>query len=56
MNTNFFMGVKHSREIIESSRQDYNEVRPNRSLNGRSPREYAEVVAVLLQPLILTTR
>ena len=37
----------HAREVIESWRQDYNEVRPHSSLKGRSPKEYAEAVAAL---------
>ena len=48
LNTNWFMSVRHAREIIESWRQDYNEVRrPHSSLEGRSPREYTEAVAAL---------
>ena len=47
LNINWFMSIKHAREVIESWRQDYNEVRPHSSLKGRSPREYAEAVAAL---------
>ena len=31
LNTNWFMSIRHAREIIESWRQDYNEVRPHSS-------------------------
>ena len=47
LNINWFMSIKHAREVIESWRQDYNEVRPPSSLKGRSPNEYAEAVAAL---------
>ena len=47
LNINWFMNIKHAREVIESWRQDYNEVRPHSSLKGRSPKEYAEAVAAL---------
>ena len=47
LNINWFMSIKHAREVIESWRQDYNEVRPHSSLEGRSPKEYAEAVAAL---------
>ena len=48
LNINWFMSIKHAREVIESWRQDYNEVRPHSSLKGRSPKEYAEAVAATL--------
>ena len=47
LNINWFMSIKHAREVIESWRRDYNEVRPHSSLKGRSPKEYAEAVAAL---------
>ncbi len=47
LNINWFMSIKHAREVIESWRQDYNQVRPHSSLKGRSPKEYAEAVAPL---------
>ena len=34
LNINWFMSVKHAREVMESLRQDYNEVRPHSSLKG----------------------
>jgi len=42
LNTNWFLSVKHAREVIEAWRRDYNEVRPHSSLKGNTPREYAE--------------
>jgi putative transposase len=42
LNTNWFINLKHAREIIEDWRKDYNEVRPHSSLKGATPREYAE--------------
>ncbi len=47
LNINWFMSIKYAREVIESWRQDYNEVRPHSSLKGRSPKKYVEAVAVL---------
>ena len=47
LNTNWFMSVRHAREIIENWRQDYNEVRPHSSLRGRTPKEVAESMAGL---------
>jgi len=42
LNTNWFLSLKHAREIIEEWRKDYNEVRPHSSLKGATPKEYAE--------------
>ena len=47
LNTNWFISVRHARQVIESWRQDYNEVRPHSSLKGRTPREFAESMAGL---------
>jgi putative transposase len=42
LNTNWFLSLKHAREIIEDWRKDYNEVRPHSSLKGFTPQEYAQ--------------
>jgi len=47
LNENWFMNLKHARDIIEDWRKDYNEVRPHSSLNGMAPREYAVTAAGL---------
>ncbi len=47
LNENWFMNLKHARDIIEDWRRDYNEVRPHSSLHGRAPMEYAETAAGL---------
>ena len=47
LNTNWFMSVRHAREVIETWRQDYNEVRPHSSLKGRTPKEFADSMAGL---------
>jgi len=41
LNENWFMNLKHARDIIEDWRRDYNEVRPHSSLHGGAPMEYA---------------
>jgi putative transposase len=43
LNTNWFLSVKHAREIIESWRRDYNTVRPHSSLGGLAPQEFIEL-------------
>jgi transposase InsO family protein len=45
LNTNWFMNLKHARDVIEDWRKDYNEVRPHSSLKGATPKEYAEITA-----------
>ena len=47
LNTNWFMNLKHAREVIEDWRRDYNDVRPHSSLNNRTPVEYAKTTAGL---------
>jgi putative transposase len=47
LNTNWFISLNHARNVIEDWRRDYNEVRPHSSLNGSTPREYAEITAKL---------
>jgi putative transposase len=45
LNTNWFITMKHARDVIEDWRRDYNEVRPHSSLKGNTPKEYAEAIA-----------
>ena len=47
LNTNWFLSLKHARDVIEDWRRDYNEVRPRSSLKGSTPKEYAETTARL---------
>ena len=47
LNTNWFMNLKHARDIIEDWRKDYNEVRPHSALKGRTPKEYAKAATGL---------
>lgn len=43
LNTNWFLSIKHAREIIESWRKDYNTFRPHSSLGGLTPSEFMEL-------------
>jgi putative transposase len=45
LNTNWFISLKHAKDVIEEWRRDYNEVRPHSSLKGFTPKEYAETTA-----------
>ena len=47
LNINWFMSVKHARKVIESWRQDYNEVRPHSSLKGKTPKQFVDSTAGL---------
>jgi putative transposase len=47
LNTNWFINLKHARDVIEDWRKDYNEVRPHSSLKGSTPKEYALAMAGL---------
>jgi putative transposase len=40
LNTNWFLSLKHARDIIEDWRRDYNTVRPHSSLGGLTPEEF----------------
>src|SRR2546425_4265214 len=42
LNENWFLNLHDARRIIEAWRVDYNEVRPHSSLDGMTPKEYAE--------------
>jgi putative transposase len=47
LNENWFMSLRHARDVIETWRLDYNEFRPHSSLAGLTPREFAEIKAGL---------
>ena len=47
LNINWFLSLKHAREVIEAWRIDYVEVRPHGALKGQTPKEYAEAAAGL---------
>jgi putative transposase len=47
LNENWFMSLRHARDIIETWRVDYNEFRPHSSLAGLTPREFAAINAGL---------
>ena len=47
LNDNWFLSLKHAREVIEAWRIDYVEVRPHGALKGQTPKEYAEAAAGL---------
>lgn len=42
LDDNWFLDLEHARKIIENWRQDYNKVRPHRSLGKLTPEEFAE--------------
>jgi putative transposase len=52
LNTNWFMNLKHTREVIKDWRIDYNQVRPYSSLKNMSPMEYANATAGF-KPVVL---
>lgn len=53
LNENWFMSLKHAREVIEAWRKDYNVARPHSSLEGLSPKEYLETIGGLYPQLAL---
>ncbi len=55
LNENWFLSLKHAREVIEEWRKDYNEARPHSSLAGLTPQEYLENNGVFYPQLALTT-
>lgn len=48
LNDNQFLTLPEAQVIIESWRKDYNDARPHDSLNGLTPREFAEQHAAML--------
>src|SRR2546426_4495214 len=45
LNQNWFVDLRHAREVIEAWRVDYNTVRPHSSLRYLTPEEFAARVA-----------
>ena len=45
LNQNWFVDLRHAREMIEAWRVDYNTVRPHSSLRYLTPEEFAAVLA-----------
>jgi len=43
LNTNWFLSVRHARDIIEIWRKDYNAVRPHSALGGLAPQAFMEL-------------
>lgn len=43
LNTNWFLSLKHAKDVIEEWRKDYNAVRPHSSLGGLTPEEFMEL-------------
>lgn len=54
LNTNWFLNLKHAREVIEDWRMDYNTVRPHSSLGGLTPREFMELDGNAKMQVVLT--
>jgi putative transposase len=45
LNENEFINLQHARDLIESFREDYNQLRPHSSLAGLTPAEFAAKIA-----------
>ena len=54
LNTNWFLSIKHAREIIESWRKDYNTVRPHGALGWLAPLQFMELDGRTKMQLVLT--
>ena len=54
LNDNWFMSLRHARDVIETWRVDYNEFRPHSSLAGQTPREFAASNAGLQLTVVLS--
>ncbi len=51
LNENWFMNLKHAREVIEAWRKDYNVARPHSSLGGLTPQEFSGKTGNCLIPI-----
>jgi putative transposase len=49
LSVHWFLGLEDARRIIAAWREDYNTVRPHQSLGGRTPAEYAALLAANLE-------
>jgi putative transposase len=45
LDTHWFVDLKEARQLIEAWRREYNESRPHRSLDDRTPSEFASQIA-----------
>ena len=43
LSTNWFLSLKHAKDVIEEWRKDYYAVRPHSSLGGLTPEEFMEL-------------
>lgn len=43
LNTNWFLSLRHARDIIEDWRKDYNSIRPHSALGGLAPEEFMQL-------------
>jgi len=50
LNENLFFSLDHAREVIEEWRNEYNEIRPHRTLNGKTPKEFESELKFSYQP------
>jgi putative transposase len=55
LNINWFLSLKHARDVIEEWRKDYNTVRPHSSLRGLTPQEFMELDGNAKMQVVLTT-
>jgi putative transposase len=55
LNTNWFLSIKHAREVIEDWRRDYNAVRPHSAHGGLSPQTFMALAGETKMPVALRT-
>jgi putative transposase len=53
LNENWFISLKHIRDVIENWRIDYNEGRPHTSFRGLTPGEFVENTRDILTAVCL---